>query len=69
MKDLGIVIFSHTLSLTSSPDPCLATALATWYIGVLMVNLAGPAVYETCRISSNPVTVYCTYDLNLAGKC
>ena len=40
MNDFGMVIFSHTLSLTSRPEVGLLSILAILYIGVVMVRRA-----------------------------
>ena len=38
MKDLGMVIFNHTLSFTSSPELEAATIFAMLYMGVVRVS-------------------------------
>ena len=40
MKDLGMVILSHTRSLISSPEVGLHSIFAIRYIGVVIVSLA-----------------------------
>ena len=42
MKDLGMVILSQTLSLTSNPDLGSDMTLAIRYIGVVNVSFALP---------------------------
>ena len=41
MNDLGMVIFSHTLSFTSKPELGCAKVLEIRYIGVARVSFTG----------------------------